>query len=90
MKTRRRPIARKSEISSNCMELIIHSYYSVEGLAEKIKSDPAQFDGKVAGLQAYDQKERIIIEAGSLVRGGRFDIWGPEKGITKYFSPDLI
>jgi len=35
-------------------------------------------------LSLYDAKEKTIIEAGSLVRGGRFDIWAPEKGITKY------
>lgn len=55
----------------------------MEGINQKIKSDPLQFDGKVAALSQYDQIERNIIEAGSLVRGGRFDVWSPDKGITK-------
>ena len=54
----------------------------IEGMNQKIKTD-IQFDAKQLALSQYDQKEKTIIEAGSLVRGGRFDIWGPEKGITK-------
>jgi len=54
----------------------------IEGINNKIKSDPS-FDAKQVALSLYDAKEKTIIEAGSLVRGGRFDIWAPEKGITK-------
>jgi hypothetical protein len=36
-------------------------------------------------LKQFDAKEKTIIEAGSMVRGGRFDIWSPETGITKYY-----
>lgn len=55
----------------------------VEGINAKIKSD-VQFDAKQVALSIYDQKEKTIVEAGSLVRGGRFEIWSPERGITKY------
>ncbi len=34
-------------------------------------------------MSVFDQKEQTIIEAGSLVRGGRFDVWGPERGVLK-------
>lgn len=56
---------------------------SVEGLNQKIKSDPAQFDGKVVALSQFDAKERTIIEMGSMLRGGRYDVWGPEKAVIK-------
>jgi hypothetical protein len=52
-------------------------------LRDKIASDPNVFDGKHAALSQYDQKEKTIIEMGNLVRGGRFEVWGPDRGITK-------
>ena len=54
----------------------------VEGINQKIQTD-IQFDPKKAKLMEFDQKERTIIEAGSYLKGHKFEIWSPEMGITK-------
>lgn len=71
-----------SNCKYNYLLIKIIVYNSITGIKQKIDSD-VSFDGKKAALSQFDSKEQTIIEAGSLVRGGRFDVWGPERGILK-------
>jgi len=34
----------------------------------------------------FDERERTIIEAGSYIKGHKYDLWGPEKGITNVYE----
>ena len=39
----------------------------------------------------FTDKERTIIEAGSYIHGGRFEMWGPDRGIIKYLiNPNIF
>ena len=57
----------------------------IEGLAQKIKEDPS-YDHQRTVLNEFTPNERTILEAGSYIRGRKFDVWAPERGITNVFE----
>lgn len=79
-------VCRDQEKKKQCFENFNKTLTLAEGIQKKIQSDPIKFDVQQKYLAQFEEQEKTIIQAASIVRDIQFDLWSPAHGITNIYA----
>lgn len=77
--------ARKSELTTKLLKTVNFA----EELNKKILGDPTKYDAQQQFYQNYNEQEKAIIKAGTLLKENNFELWSPASGFTNIYSNKL-